>query len=82
MTPLGNSERGGGPANHAILAQPPHTVHGRLRFTEQGEMMADRYGSAGVAERHLEVDRFVSLRFVLASGSPARLTTLRHAGVD
>ena len=46
--------RGGGPANRAILAQPNHTVDGRLRFTEQGEMMADRYGSSGVAERHLE----------------------------
>jgi phosphoenolpyruvate carboxylase len=46
--------RGGGPANRAILAQPSHTVDGRLRFTEQGEMMADRYGSSGVAERHLE----------------------------
>ncbi len=46
--------RGGGPANRAILAQPHHTIAGRLRFTEQGEMMADRYGSGGVAERHLE----------------------------
>ena len=46
--------RGGGPANQAILAQPHDTVDGRLRFTEQGEMMADRYGSGGVAERHLE----------------------------
>lgn len=46
--------RGGGPANRAILAQPSHTIDGRLRFTEQGEMMADRYGSSGVAERHLE----------------------------
>ena len=46
--------RGGGPANHAILAQPANTIDGRLRFTEQGEMMADRYGTAGVAERHLE----------------------------
>jgi phosphoenolpyruvate carboxylase len=46
--------RGGGPANRAILAQPPGTVEGRLRFTEQGEMIADRYGSAGIAERHLD----------------------------
>lgn len=46
--------RGGGPANHAILAQPPGTVAGRLRMTEQGEMMADRYGHPAVAERHLE----------------------------
>ena len=46
--------RGGGPANRAILAQPPGTVDGRLRFTEQGEMIADRYGCAGIAQRHLE----------------------------
>jgi phosphoenolpyruvate carboxylase len=46
--------RGGGPANRAILAQPSGTVNGRLRFTEQGEMIADRYGCAGIAERHLE----------------------------
>ncbi|MDB5309125.1 MAG: Phosphoenolpyruvate carboxylase [Gemmataceae bacterium] len=46
--------RGGGPANHAILAQPRGTVDGRLRMTEQGEMMADRYGHPAIAERHLE----------------------------
>lgn len=46
--------RGGGPANRAILAQPAGTVNGRLRFTEQGEMIADRYGCGGIAERHLE----------------------------
>lgn len=46
--------RGGGPANRAILAQPVGTVAGRLRFTEQGEMIADRYGEPGVAERHLD----------------------------
>jgi len=46
--------RGGGPANRAILAQPTGTVNGRLRFTEQGEVIADRYGTASIAERHLE----------------------------
>lgn len=46
--------RGGGPANRAILAQPGGSLQGRLRFTEQGEMIADRYGCAPVAERHLE----------------------------
>ncbi len=45
--------RGGGPANHAILAQPRGSVDGRLRITEQGEMIADRYGHHAVAERHL-----------------------------
>ncbi|QEL20378.1 phosphoenolpyruvate carboxylase [Limnoglobus roseus] len=46
--------RGGGPANYAILAQPRGTVDGRLRITEQGEMIADRYGHPAIAERHLE----------------------------
>jgi phosphoenolpyruvate carboxylase len=46
--------RGGGPANMAILAQPRGTVDGRLRITEQGEMIADRYGHPAIAERHLE----------------------------
>ncbi|MDY3556346.1 phosphoenolpyruvate carboxylase [Gemmata sp. JC717] len=46
--------RGGGPANYAILAQPKGTVDGRIRITEQGEMIADRYGHPAVAERHLE----------------------------
>ena len=46
--------RGGGPANRAILAQPPGTVNGRIRMTEQGEVIADRYGHPAIAERHLE----------------------------
>ena len=46
--------RGGGPANRAILAQPRDTVGGRLRITEQGEVIADRYGHPAIAERHLE----------------------------
>ncbi len=41
------------PANRAILAQPRGTVDGRLRITEQGEMIADRYGHHAIAERHL-----------------------------
>jgi phosphoenolpyruvate carboxylase len=45
--------RGGGPANRAILAQPPGTVEGRLRITEQGEVIADRYGHHAIAARHL-----------------------------
>jgi phosphoenolpyruvate carboxylase len=50
----GSVGRGGGPANRAILAQPPGTVGGRLRITEQGEVISDRYGFDAIAERHLE----------------------------
>ncbi len=46
--------RGGGPANQAILAQPRGAVNGRIRITEQGEMIADRYGRPAIASRHLE----------------------------
>ena len=46
--------RGGGPANQAILAQAPGPLNGRIRFTEQGEVIADRYGRPAIAGRHLE----------------------------
>jgi phosphoenolpyruvate carboxylase len=46
--------RGGGPANAAIIAQPAATVRGRLKLTEQGEVISDRYGHPGIAERHLQ----------------------------
>lgn len=50
----GTIARGGGPANRAILAQPPGSVGGRLRLTEQGEVIDERYGHPEVARRHLE----------------------------
>jgi len=46
--------RGGGPAHAAILAQPAGTVRGRLKLTEQGEVISDRYGDPLIAERHLQ----------------------------
>jgi len=46
--------RGGGPAARAILSLPPDSVRGRLRLTEQGEVIADRYDDPAIAHRHLE----------------------------
>jgi len=46
--------RGGGPAAHAIESLPPQSVDARLRITEQGEIIAERYDDPGIAERHLE----------------------------
>ncbi len=46
--------RGGGPANRAILAQAPGSVGGRLKFTEQGEVIAAHYADPSIAQRHLE----------------------------
>ncbi|MCZ2127618.1 MAG: phosphoenolpyruvate carboxylase [Anaerolineales bacterium] len=50
----GTIARGGGPANIAIRAQPPGSVNGRFRLTEQGEIIASRYANPGLAHRHLE----------------------------
>jgi phosphoenolpyruvate carboxylase len=50
----GTIARGGGPANRAILAQPPGSVGGRIRITEQGEVIADRYSHPAIAARHLQ----------------------------
>jgi phosphoenolpyruvate carboxylase len=50
----GTIARGGGPANRAILAQPPGSVNGRIRITEQGEVIDERYGHPAVTRRHLE----------------------------
>ena len=49
----GTTARGGGPANRAILAQPGGTVRGRLKMTEQGEVIAERYANRHLAYRHL-----------------------------
>ncbi|MEM7531416.1 MAG: phosphoenolpyruvate carboxylase [Chloroflexota bacterium] len=50
----GTLGRGGGPANRAILAQPPESVRGRLRVTEQGEVVSSRYANPYIGHRHLE----------------------------
>jgi phosphoenolpyruvate carboxylase len=50
----GSVGRGGGPSHRAILAQPPHTVDGRLRLTEQGEVVSDHYSEPDWAGAHLE----------------------------
>ena len=46
--------RGGGPTNRAILAQAPGSIDGRLKLTEQGEVIAARYANPAIARRHLE----------------------------
>lgn len=49
----GSIGRGGGPTNRAILAQPPASMRGLIKITEQGEVIAYRYGNADIARRHL-----------------------------
>ncbi len=47
--------RGGGPTNVAILAQPAQSVMGRVKLTEQGEVIASRYATIPIAHRELEL---------------------------
>ncbi|MCM2318356.1 MAG: phosphoenolpyruvate carboxylase [Pseudomonas sp.] len=51
----GTVGRGGGPAHVAIRSQPPGSVAGRFRVTEQGEMIRFKFGLPGVAEQNLSL---------------------------
>jgi phosphoenolpyruvate carboxylase len=49
----GTITRGGGPTHEAIMSQPPHTVLGQIKFTEQGEVLSHKYGNAETANYEL-----------------------------
>jgi phosphoenolpyruvate carboxylase len=69
--------RGGGPANRAILAQPAASVGSRIKITEQGEVIADRYGLPDLAHRHLEQVINAVLRVGFAPAEPLSPAWLR-----
>ncbi len=68
--------RGGGPAFAAIRAQPAGTVAGRIRITEQGEVIASKYGTPEVAAASLET---MTAATVLASLEPPTLAAADFA---
>jgi phosphoenolpyruvate carboxylase len=67
----GSIGRGGGPANAAIRAQPRRTVRGRLKLTEQGEIIAARYRDPILAHRHLELLTHAVLMNAVPQPEPA-----------
>ncbi len=74
--------RGGGPAARGIRSLPPQSVRGKLRMTEQGEVLAERYDDPEIAHRHLEQ---VSWATILVSADvvddvrPEWVETMREA---
>ena len=62
----GSASRGGAPFHEAILSQPPGTVNGSLRVTEQGEMIRYKFSPLGVAIRTLEMFVAATLEATLA----------------
>jgi phosphoenolpyruvate carboxylase len=69
----GTISRGGSKTHVAVLGAPPGTVNGRLRVTEQGEIINEKYGLRGIALRTLEQ----------VTGSVALATALpKHRGND
>jgi phosphoenolpyruvate carboxylase len=69
----GTISRGGGTTHAAVMGSPPGTVNGRLRVTEQGEIINEKYGLRGIALRTLEQ----------ATGSVALATAMpQHRGSD
>jgi phosphoenolpyruvate carboxylase len=68
----GSVGRGGGPTHLAIRSQPPGSVDGTLRVTEQGEMIQAKFGLPGIALRTLEVYTTATLEATLAPAAQAK----------
>jgi len=69
----GTVGRGGGRSNRAILATPPDSRSGRIRMTEQGEVISFRYALPEIAHRHLE--QLVSAMILAEAGADSTAPT-------
>ena len=79
----GTVGRGGGPSYHAILAQPPGSVAGQLRLTEQGEVIASKYGDPIVGRRNLEtLISAITEASLLGHDGPGQDTDIFHEALE
>ncbi len=70
----GSVGRGGGPSYQAILAQPPGTVRGQIRLTEQGEVISAKYANPDIGRRNLETLMAATLESTLLTANTAPST--------
>ncbi|MEJ8854254.1 phosphoenolpyruvate carboxylase [Variovorax robiniae] len=78
----GTVGRGGGPSYQAILAQPPGTVRGQIRLTEQGEVIGSKYANREIGRRNLETLVAATLEATLlppAKAAPASFMETANA---
>ena len=77
----GTIGRGGGPTHESILAQPPDTVHGQIKFTEQGEVLSYKYSNAETAVYELTMGVTGLLKASRCLVQPPAVERRDHLGI-